>query len=177
MAETDDSKALFERAIGKVRRLAQDRVAPHRPAIRPAPRQRLRETEEIAAEMLRFQSDDIDVGTGEELLFLRSGVARETVRRMKRGQIAMESELDLHGFTVDEARQALARFLNEASGRGRRCVRIIHGKGLRSPGRLPVLKGCVNAWLRQRDQVLAFCSAREADGGTGVVYVLLKRAR
>lgn len=176
MAEKpEDSKKLFAGAVAGVRKLTQDRITPFRPRIRPIPKQALRETDAIAAEMLTFTSDDIDVGTGEELLFLRSGVTKEVLRRIRRGQIAIEGELDLHGLTVDQARLAFAGFLQEAYFQGKRCLRIIHGKGLRSEARLPVLKGCVNSWLRQKGEVLAFCSARPEDGGTGAVYVLLKR--
>ncbi|MHB8254248.1 MAG: Smr/MutS family protein [Acidiferrobacter sp.] len=177
MAEKpEDSKKVFAGAVVGVRKLAQDRVAPYRPRLRPSPQQTRRESLAIQAEMLTFASHDIDVGTDEELLFLRSGVTKDVVRRIKRGQIAIEGELDLHGLTVEQARLAFAGFLHEAFDQGRRCIRIIHGKGLRSEARLPVLKGCVNAWLRQKDEVLAFCSARPEDGGTGAVYVLLKRS-
>ncbi len=176
MAEKpEEAKKLFAGAVAGARKIEQDRVSPFRPRIRPVPRQALREVDAIAKEMLTFTSSDIDVGTGEELLFLRSGVSKETLRRIKRGQTAIEGELDLHGLTVDQAGWALARFLQDALSDGKRCVRIIHGKGLRSEARLPVLKGCVNNWLRHRDDILAFCSARAEDGGTGAVYVLLKR--
>jgi len=177
MAEKpEDPKTLFAGAVEGVRKLTQDRVVPFRKRVRPIPRQSLREAEAIAADMLTFSSTDIDVGTGEELLFFRSGISKEVVRRIKRGQIAVEGELDLHGLTVDQARLAFAGFLQAARNQGKRCVRIIHGKGLGSEARLPILKGCVNTWLRQKDEVLAFCSARPEDGGTGAVYVLLKRA-
>jgi DNA-nicking Smr family endonuclease len=86
----------------------------------------------------------------------------------------MDSELDLHGLRADEAKRAIAAFLAEALARGARCVRIVHGKGLRSKGDGPVLKQRLDGWLRRRDDVLAFCSARREHGGTGAVYVLLR---
>lgn len=176
MAEKpEEAKKLFAGAVSGVRKLTQDRVAPFRPRIRPTPKQSLRDAQAVVADLLTFTSDDIDVGTGDELLFLRSGISRDTMRRVKRGQIAVQDELDLHGLTVEQARLAFSYFLKEAFLRSHRCVRIIHGKGLRSEARLPILKGCVNSWLRQKDEVLAFCSARTEDGGTGAVYVLLKR--
>lgn len=171
----EDAKRLFAQAVAGARKLPQDRAAPFRPRLRPVPQQSLRDAQAVLVEMLTFRPDQIDVTTGDELLFRRNGISKETVRRMKQGQIAIEGELDLHGLTVDQARLAFASFLNTAYQEQRRCVRIIHGKGLRSEARLPVLKGCVNGWLQQKNEVLAFCSARPEDGGTGAVYVLLKR--
>lgn len=177
MAEKpEDAKRLFAQAVAGARKLPQDRATPFRPRLRPIPQQSVRDAQAVLAEMLTFQADQIDVTTGDELLFRRNGISKETVRRMKQGRIAIEGELDLHGLTVDQARLAFAGFLHAAYREGRRCVRIIHGKGLRSEARLPILKGCVNGWLQQKDEVLAFCSARPEDGGTGAVYILLKRA-
>jgi DNA-nicking Smr family endonuclease len=107
--------------------------------------------------------------------YARPGLQRTVMRRLRRGDYRIGAELDLHGMTADAARGELARFLREAIGRELRCVRIIHGKGLGSEGRGPVLKPRVARWLRQRDDVLAYCSARPADGGTGALYVLLRR--
>ncbi len=171
----DDTPSSFARAMTGVRKLAQDRVAPFRPRLRPIPRQSRRDHEAVIVEMLTFSPQDIDLATGDELLFRRPGIDKETVRRMKRGQFALEGELDLHGLTVEQARAAFAAFLHEAARQGLRCVRIIHGKGLGSEARLPVLKGFVNRWLRQTNAVLAFCSARPEQGGTGAVTVLLRR--
>ncbi len=173
----DKDHALFEKAVDGARKLAQDRVAPPQRRIKPVPRHAQREHDRTMEEMLTFVSEDIDVGTGEELLYFRDGVSKNWLRQIRRGRFAIERELDLHGLTVEQARITLGAFLYEALRDQRRCVRIIHGKGLRSTARLPVLKGCVNSWLRQRSEVLAFCSARPEDGGTGAVYVLLRRAR
>ncbi len=171
----DDPKSQFARAMKDVHKLTQDRVAPFRPRLRPIPWQSRRDAQAVLAEMLSFTPHDIDIATGEELLFRRSGIDKETVRRMKNGYYVLEGELDLHGLTVEQARGAFAGFLHEATRQGLRCVRIIHGKGLGSEARLPVLKGYVNRWLRQTNAVLAFCSARPEQGGTGAVTVLLKR--
>ena len=97
------------------------------------------------------------------------------LRRLRRGEYAIRDELDLHGMTQDEARAALGAFLAEAVSQGQRCVRIIHGKGLGSGHRGPVLKSAVNRWLRRHGDVVAFSSARRNDGGTGALYVLLAR--
>ncbi|MEZ5671388.1 MAG: Smr/MutS family protein [Thiotrichaceae bacterium] len=90
------------------------------------------------------------------------------------GQFSISAELDLHGLIVSQAREAVVDFLHYCRDRSLRCVRIVHGKGYGSWQKQPILKGKLNHWLRQRDEVLAFCPARGVDGGTGAVYVLLK---
>lgn len=178
MADTpEDPKEIFRRAVGRVRILTQDKVAPFKKRPRPVAHQAFREREAVLAEMFTDAPPDIDVGTGEELLFLRPGVQKNVLRRFRRGHFSLEAELDLHGLTVEQARATLAAFLHQALTEDRRCVRIIHGKGLRSEARLPVLKGCVNTWLQHNNDILAFCSARPEDGGTGAVYVLLRKGR
>jgi DNA-nicking Smr family endonuclease len=171
----NDDRKLFRKAVDGTRPLKQDRRSPHKPRRKPVPQQRLRDEREVVASLL---SDDYgpEIETGEELLFVRDGIQQGVLRKFRRGQYAIEAELDLHGRTVPEAREALAAFLRAARASGKRCVRVIHGKGLSSLGKLPVLKVKVNGWLRQRDEVLAFASARPHHGGTGAVYVLLKRA-
>lgn len=108
--------------------------------------------------------------------YIRPGLSRQTLRRMRRGDWHTQAELDLHGLTKIEAKHELVDFLHECKRRGARCVRIIHGKGLRSKNREPVLKQHVRHWLMQRDEVLAYVQARPADGGGGAVIVLLKSA-
>ena len=117
---------------------------------------------------------DATVSANEELAFVRSGVPTATLKKMRRGGWVIRGELDLHGHTGDEARVALAVFLNRCALEDRRCVRIIHGKGYGSKNRLPVLKNKVRHWLIQREDVLAFCQAPTVDGGAGAVIVLLK---
>jgi len=171
----EDPKHVFAHAVRGVRKITQDRVTPHKPRLRPIPHQTLADAKAVLAETLMTPAYALDCATGDELSWRRSGINTETMRRMRRGQIAVQGELDLHGLTVDQARLAFVHFLHDALAEGHRCVRIIHGKGLRSEAKLPVLKGCVNGWLQHKDEVLAFCSARPEDGGTGAVYVLLKR--
>jgi DNA-nicking Smr family endonuclease len=108
------------------------------------------------------------------LSFHRGGVRIQVMRRLKRGLIPSDDELDLHGLTQTAARDALAAFIVRARDSGHRCVRVIHGKGYRSGARGPVLKTAVNLWLRRHSDVMAFASARAIDGGTGAVYVLLR---
>ena len=117
--------------------------------------------------------EPMETESGDELSFARPGVQRAQFRKMRKGQYAIRSELDLHGMTTAQARRQLVAFLHESRMRGERCVRIIHGKGYNSPDRRPVLKSRLNVWLQQCDEVLAFCSAPLRDGGTGAAYVLL----
>jgi DNA-nicking Smr family endonuclease len=114
------------------------------------------------------------IGGGDALSFQRAGTRTQVVRRLRRGLIPIEDELDLHGLSQTTARYQLAEFLTYSRNAGRRCVRIVHGKGYRSGARGPVLKTAVDLWLRRHLDVMAFTSARAIDGGTGAVYVLLR---
>ena len=118
--------------------------------------------------------EPIAVAFGDALSFQRAGVQTQVVRRLRRGLFPIEAELDLHGLTQAAARVELAWFLSGSRDAGRRCVRIIHGKGYRSGTRGPILKVAVDSWLRRHLDVMAFTSARPLDGGTGAVYVLLR---
>jgi len=173
--EKDDESDLFRKAVGNIRPVKQDKIPPHRPRRKPVPEQTRRDQREVISSLLSDEYDSAEIETGEELLHIRPGLQQTVIRKLRRGQYAIEAELDLHGATVMQAREAVNEFLGDARERGKRCVRIIHGKGNSSAGKMPVLKGKVNSWLRQKDEVLAFCSARPNDGGTGAVYVLLKR--
>jgi len=112
--------------------------------------------------------------SGEELVFLRPGLQTTVLRKLRRGHWVSQGELDLHGLTVAEAKMELIQFLQHCQKNSLRCIRIIHGKGLRSKNREPVLKNKVAHWLMQRDETLAFCQARAADGGGGAMLVLLR---
>jgi len=111
---------------------------------------------------------------GDEPTFLRTGLSRQVLRKLRRGGWVIQDQLDLHGFNRHEAREALIVFLASCVKRGIRCVRVIHGKGLGSKNREPVLKAKVKLWLAQRDEVLAYCQAKPVDGGSGAMLVLLK---
>ena len=117
---------------------------------------------------------DQSMDTGNEPSFLRNGLARDVLRKLRRGHWVVQDVVDLHGLNRQEAQSSLAEFLAVCLKRGLRCVRVVHGKGLRSPGREPVLKGKVQRWLAQRDEVLAFCEAPKNQGGSGALLVLLK---
>jgi len=167
----DDDGELFRAAMKDVKPLKGSGAAhARRPA--PPPRPLQREADERA--VLREMMDGPLIDIGEELSYRGPGLQDGAFRRLQRGAWHVGAELDLHGMRADEARLAVARFLAESQARGIRCLRIIHGKGLRSKGEGPVLKQRLDGWLRRRDDVLAFCSARREDGGTGAAYVLLK---
>jgi DNA-nicking Smr family endonuclease len=112
--------------------------------------------------------------SGDEPNFLRPGLSRQVLRKLRSGTWVIQNQLDLHGLDRHEAHEALAAFLARCIRRGERCVRVIHGKGLGSRNREPVLKTKVKHWLTQREEVLAYCQARPADGGSGALVVLLK---
>lgn len=141
----------------------------------PIARQRLRDEQQVMHDALHDPFDwDAAVAAGDALLFVRPGVPGSALRKLRRGGWVLRAELDLHGMTSEQARLALVTFLHDCNRRELRCVRIIHGKGLGSKNREPVLKHKVRHWLMQREDVLAFCQARQVDGGAGAVVVLLK---
>ena len=174
---TPDEQALFRGAVADAVPLVSAKVhhEPSRPP--PIPRQHLRDEAAALDESLAPAPLDVLLEGGDELAFLRHGLPRTLLRDLRRGRWVMQNELDLHGMSREEARQALSEFLAASLARGQRCLRIVHGKGLRSPGREPVLKELVRHWLARRQEVLAYCQARAADGGGGAVTVLLRGTR
>ncbi|MFY9327046.1 MAG: Smr/MutS family protein [Georgfuchsia sp.] len=174
----DDELALFRTAVADVVPIENTRVN-HEPDPPPAiPRQR--ELDEAAALLESLHGApliDLYLEGGDEAAWSRTGVPHNVLRDLRRGRWAISAYLDLHGHTRDEARMAFNQFIAECQSLGKRCVRIVHGKGLGSPGREPVLKRLVLGWLTQKAEVLAFCQARTADGGAGAVMVLLRAAK
>ena len=173
IASREEDTALFREATRGVRPLEHDRrVAPSR---KPAPAARFTRAGRTAIldETSTVEPDDPSLAGGEVASFARPGVQRSVLLRLRRGQYRVQAEVDLHGLTERQAKQVLHGFLADALQRNARCVRIIHGKGLRSGPRGPVLKAMVTSMLRRSSQVLAYVSARGADGGTGAVYALL----
>ncbi len=171
----DADVRLFRAAVRGVRPLRAGTVQPQKPKARARARFTRADRMAVLRESLEATPADPDTGSGEGLSFSRPQVPSQVMRRLRRGEYRVERELDLHGLTQAEARQVLREFLADALEREVRCVRIIHGKGLRSGHRGPVLKNTVSALLRRTGAVLAFVSARPVDGGTGAVYVLLSR--
>jgi DNA-nicking Smr family endonuclease len=176
--DSNDEFALFRRELEElsgVRPLTDDRVTPLQKRLRPVPIQRIADDRQVVRELAFADPYYSDNEVGDELSFVRPGLQRKVLRRLRRGEFSIRDMIDLHGMTVAEARIALAEFLNDCRARGVRGIRIIHGKGLSSPDGKPVIKNQLDGWLRHRDQVMAFCSARPVDGGTGALYVLLRR--
>jgi DNA-nicking Smr family endonuclease len=176
--KTEAERNLFQRAAGVVQRMPQHgRVhhVPEPPA--PIPAQRQLDDQRVLHESI---SDEFDASTllevDDAMSFRRPGIGIDVARKLRRGHWSIQSELDLHGLRREDAREALSEFLRDAVNRGVRCVRVVHGKGLGSPGKTPVLKGKVHSWLVQKNEVLAFVQARADEGGAGAVVVLLKPA-
>lgn len=167
---------LFRSSIGAVKPLPSRGKASHTPAP-PPPLARQSQADEEAA-LKESLSDEFSIETllesDEALSYARPGIGSDVLRNLRRGQWVIQSQLDLHGMRTDEAREALGEFLRDAGKRGLRCVRIIHGKGLGSINKKPVLKNKVRNWLVQKDEVIAFCQATAPDGGAGALMVLLK---
>jgi DNA-nicking Smr family endonuclease len=164
---------LFREAVRGVRPLRSGAPALPRPRPRPRARFARADREAVLRESLEGGGADPELAGGDELVFRRPHVQVSVLRRLRRGEYRVEREIDLHGLTVADAKQVLRQFLIRSLEEHVRCVRIIHGKGLRSGHRGPVLKVAVSAVLRRTGAVLAYVSARPVDGGTGAVYVLL----
>ena len=173
-----DPAALFRHVAGEVAPLKDRNLAAvERPLPAPLPRKREEDEREVLREALESPltfEDRLD--TGDEAAYLRVGLPRRVLTDLRRGRWVVQGELDLHGLTRDEARSSLAHFIALSLQQGRRCLRVIHGKGHGSPGRLPVLKHLSRGWLAQREDILAFCQARPHDGGEGALLVLLQAA-
>ena len=170
------ARELFALSVGPVTPLARSgRAELPREQPAPEPVQRRRDEAQALRESL---SDDFDVEslleTDALLSYRRPEVGPDVVRKLRRGGWVIQAEIDLHGLRRDEARAALSAFVREAGRQGLRCVRVVHGKGLGSPGREPVLKHRVHGWLVQKAAVLAFTQARAAEGGSGALVVLLR---
>ncbi len=173
---SDQDHELFLQSVAGARKLnIEPRVIAEKKRPPPRPLQQEKDNQQVLMDMLSDPVDPADMETGEELLFVRNGIPQRTLKKLRRGEFSIEAELDLHGRTKVEAREAIVEFLYFCHHHGLRCVRIIHGKGHGSQGKRPILKQYVNHWLRQRDDILAFSSARQVDGGTGAIYVLLRR--
>ena len=172
---TEAERNLFTRAVGKVAPIAnQERVwsPPQRPSTRP-----LQQDLDEEAVMHESMSDEFDISTlldvDDQLSFRRPGISTDVTRKLRKGEWSIQGQIDLHGLRSDEARNAMGQFIRDAKRMGWRCVRVVHGKGLGSPGKEPVLKSKVQRWLVQKNEVLAFVQAKPSDGGGGALLVLL----
>ena len=177
--KASSEKDLFIRAAGKVQPMPdRRRVVLKKDPPPPQPMQYKLDEQAVLIEAI---SDEFDVGTlldvDENLSFRRPGIGIDVTRKLRRGDWSIQRQIDLHGLRRDEAREQLSFFIREAHKQGIRCVRVVHGKGLGSPGKAPVLKSRVHSWLVQKNEVLAFVQAKPADGGGGALVVLLMGSR
>ncbi|MDH3338906.1 MAG: Smr/MutS family protein [Gammaproteobacteria bacterium] len=172
---SDDDPDLFRRMMSKAKPLRTDERVAH-PQKKPKPKARFTRADEKEAlrQSMLADIDTMQDGNADSLRFRRASVGRRTMRKLARGRFSVQAEIDLHGMTVAEARPRLSDFIADCAKQGLLCVRVVHGKGLGSGHKGPVLKNSVNAWLRKWNTVLAFVSARQVDGGTGAIYVLLQ---
>lgn len=175
---SEDDRAAFRAAVADAQPLRQAPAVPSPPPPPAIPRMSAQDAHAALDESLRGPDIlDLQLEGGDEAAWRRPGLPRNVLRDLRRGRWVVQATLDLHGMTRDEARLAVNQFLIECRSRDARCLRIVHGKGLRSPGREPVLKQLVLGWLTQRREVLAFCQARAAQGGAGAAIVLLSAGK
>ena len=182
LAKARADQELFARAIGPVRALPAKHLPGHRANLARAQAAPIAVQQQLDEQrvMVEALSDEFDVesllDTDAALSFRRPGLGPDVVRKLRRGGWSIQGQVDLHGLRREEARESLSLFIKDAHKTGWRCVRVVHGKGLGSPGKTPVLKGKVQSWLIQKKEVLAFVQARPADGGAGALVVLLVQA-
>ena len=165
----------FSTLLSGVKPLRNERIKPHRPVIKPIPTQRLADDQSVLDELMDCDPEEASFLGGDELSYLKNGYPQKLLRRLRRGNYSIEDEFDLHGLTLKQAKTYVRRFISECEFNSLGTVRIIHGKGLSSPGREPVLKRHILGWLKKIDAVIAVSSATPRDGGTGAIYVLLNR--
>ena len=172
-----DDKDAFGDAMRDVKRLEHEERVEHRRRPRAQARQTRAAREEVLQESLAgsLAGRDALEQLGDEVAYRHASLPDRTFRELRRGRFSIEAEADLHGLTVQQAKLALRAFIDESRDRGIGCVRVIHGKGLGSGPGGPVLKMHVQRWLARWDEVLGFVTARARDGGSGAVYVLLRR--
>ncbi len=177
--QASSDRDLFLKAAGAVQPLPDKRRVLHK-KVRKLPLTMQFQQDEKAV-LKEAISDEFDVSTllevDEHLSFRRPGIGPDVTRKLRRGDWSIQRQIDLHGLRRDDAREALSIFVHEAHAQGVRCVRVVHGKGLGSPGKVPVLKGRVHSWLVQKKEVQAFVQAKPADGGAGALVVLLMPSR
>jgi len=175
----EEEANVFRSNVGQVSNL-RDRNRVQHPPTKPAPipvQTQLNDKAVLEASL----SDEFDVENlldiDETMSFRRPGIGEDVIKKLRRGEWVPQDKVDLHGMRSDEAREALANFLRRSVRNGVRCVRVIHGKGIGSPDKLPVLKGKVRSWLVQKEEVIAFVQARESQGGAGALMVLLRQPK
>jgi len=164
----------FANLMSSTKRMHSDKVAPFRKKIPAVANQRRLDDQQVMDELLADDDESSSFFSGDELTFLRDGYPKNILRKLRRGEYAIQEELDLHGMIVDEAKQQVHAFINECARFNISAVRIVHGKGLHSKDKKPVIKNFILGWMKKNQFVIAVCSTPANDGGTGAVYALLK---
>lgn len=173
---TEEDAGLFQQAMQGVKPLKSlNQAEHHTKKPRPIPTKSLEDEQQVLLDMFSDDYDPTELQPGDMLSYCRPGIQHRVFSKLRSGEYRVAAEIDLHGLNSQQAREELYQFLHYCYPNKGECVRVIHGKGKRSNNKGPVLKIKVNKWLRQYDRVLAFHSARPIDGGTGAIYVLLKR--
>jgi DNA-nicking Smr family endonuclease len=171
----EEDIALFYEAVKGARPVKANRLLHPVKKPKPIPRQLLKDERQALADSLSdhyYPAEELE--SGEELLYLRDGQSPLVLSKLRRGHWVVQANIDLHGLIADEARMYVSEFIADCKKRNIRCVRIVHGKGLGSKNREPVLKHKLRSWLMQKDEVIAYAQAKANDGGSGAVIVLLK---
>lgn len=169
----EKGKKSFDDLIDGVKKMPQDKITPYRPKVKPVPTQRLADDENVMRELLEADDESASLESGDELTYLKTGYPPRLLKRLRRGEFSIQDELDLHGYFAQEAKPAVHAFINEAAASNISAIRIVHGKGLHSKDKKPVLKNLILGWLKKNQHVLAVCSTPANDGSTGAVYVLI----
>lgn len=173
--EPTDEASLFRAAVKDVKPFTAPPKDEYKLKPKPIPLQFIKDEQQALVDSL---SDHYipahEIETGEELLYLRDGHSPDILSKLRRGHWVIQAKIDLHGLISDEARAYVSAFISDCKKRGVRCVRIVHGKGLGSRNREPILKNKLRGWLMQKDEVIAYAEAKKQDGGSGAVIVLLK---
>lgn len=178
---SEDERQSFLAEVADVRPLSSDKryeEVKNKPSPKPRSSQHYSESEQSSNDNVLSDPVDLrDAAVDDVLFFARAGIQQKAQKKLRRGELPIEEELDLHGYTANEAKIAIQDFLYECKRQHIRYIRIIHGKGYRSEQKIPVLKTHIAYWLPQLNDVLAFSSALPKDGGTGAIYVILKSSR
>lgn len=168
-----DDENMFKKSLDDVRPLAQDKIAPYRKTPSTQATQRIANEERELEELLSCADKMTNFGSGDEIRYLKEGNSSRTLKKLRRGDYEIEDQLDLHGLVAEQAKEETHRFINDCASDKVRAIRIIHGKGINSRGKAPVIKGLLLGWLANNPHVIAACSASTQDGGSGAVNVLL----
>ena len=172
-SKDNDDKTLFKQSLDGVKPLQQNKIAPYRKPASTRPEQRIADDQRVMQELLEASDELSSVNSGDELRYLQEGYSPRLLKKLRRGEYSIQDQLDLHGLIATEAKQETHRFINDCALDKVRAVRIIHGKGLNSRDKIPVIKRLLVSWLSKNKHVIAVCSSPKHDGGGGAVYVLL----